>query len=237
MLRHKSFARFITSQENRSAFLAVQDLVHNIASGKSQRSPSPLFLHGPPGTGKSHLASGLVKELAGSTGLTIHCGSAADFREPTHPRLDTKKLAASESAHMPVSVVESSQQCDLLVVEDLQHLPPAAHEAFVQIVDYRQAHQRPMVFTASVGPRHLAHRGTRFPAPHQSPGGGSGGGPGTAQSHQSRAFPRRTCPAPAAGFKPGHSSLARTPLDRGWPPIGRCHQPTGDAQQGGTPSP
>ena len=79
---HKSFARFVTFPENESAFLAIQDLIKNLRLGKSQRSPNPLFLHGPPGTGKSHLLSGLAREIAGGAGLTVQCLAASDFRVP-----------------------------------------------------------------------------------------------------------------------------------------------------------
>jgi chromosomal replication initiator protein len=164
MLRHKSFARFITFPENQSALLAVQSLVENIRSGKLQRSPNPLFLHGPPGTGKTHLVTGLAKEFAGSGGPGIRLMGASDFREPLAPRVEKKKLATNEAAPISSSLLEEIQQCDLFILEDLQHLPLSAAETLVQIIDHRQAHQRPMVFTATMGPRHLAHRGVRFPS-------------------------------------------------------------------------
>ncbi len=60
--------------------------------------------------------------------------------------------------------MEEAQDCDLLILEDLQHLPLPAAESVVRIIDHRQAHQLPMVFTANAGPRHLVYRGVRFPA-------------------------------------------------------------------------
>ena len=75
-----------------------------------------------------------------------------------------KKLATNEAAPVPSSLVEEARECDLLILEDLQHLPLPASETMVRIIDHRQAHQLPMVFTATMGPRHLAHRGVRFPA-------------------------------------------------------------------------
>ena len=161
---NKSFNRFLPFPENQAAFLAVQDLIQNLRLGKLQRSPNPLFLHGPPGTGKSHLLSGLAGEIAGGAGLTVQCLAASDFRVPPFQRLDKKKLATNEAALVPPSLVDDAQECDLLILEDLQHLPLAAAETLVQIIDHRQAHQCPMVFTAAMGPRHLAHRGLRFPA-------------------------------------------------------------------------
>src|SRR5262249_15296450 len=47
-----TFARFIAAPENRAAFLAAQDVAQCVCSRRSQRRTNPLFLHGPPGTGK-----------------------------------------------------------------------------------------------------------------------------------------------------------------------------------------
>src|SRR5437763_418182 len=82
MLRNKSFARFVAFPENQSAFLAVRDLAGDLSAGKMHRSPNPLLLHGPPGTGKSHLVAGLAAELARGSSLVIQFLAAGDFREP-----------------------------------------------------------------------------------------------------------------------------------------------------------
>jgi chromosomal replication initiator protein len=51
---------------------------------------------------------------------------------------------------------------NLLIVEDLQHLPPVAAATLVQVFDRCQAHEQQMVFTASVGPRQLGHLPARL---------------------------------------------------------------------------
>ena len=60
--------------------------------------------------------------------------------------------------------MDEAQDCDLLILEDLQQLPLPAAESVVRIIDHRHAHQLPMIFTANAGPRHLVYRGVRFPA-------------------------------------------------------------------------
>jgi chromosomal replication initiator protein len=159
-----SFARFLTFPENKLALLAIRELASNIASRKPERSHNPILLHGTPGTGKTHLVYGLATELAGKADLAVQFACAEEFREPTSLRFEKKRLAVDEAAPMPTELVESAQECDVFILEDLQHLPLFAAEALVQIIDHRQAHQRPMVFTASMGPRHLANRQVPFPA-------------------------------------------------------------------------
>lgn len=162
MLRNKSFARVIAFPENRSALLAIETVVESFQAGRFQRSPNPLFLHGPPGSGKSHLIGSMVKALATSGGLSVWLASASDFRV-TATQSSKKSGAAREVVSVP-HLVEEARDADLLIIEDLQHLPIAATETLVQLIDHRQAHQRPMIFTAATGPRHLAYRGTRLPA-------------------------------------------------------------------------
>ena len=58
-----TFARFVTTPENRAAVIAVQRVDACLASNARERLPNPLYLHGPAGTGKSLLASALVDEV------------------------------------------------------------------------------------------------------------------------------------------------------------------------------
>jgi chromosomal replication initiator protein len=65
--------------------------------------------------------------------------------------------------------LQAAQQCDLLIVEDLQHLCPENEvrrgiiaEALVQLFDYRQARRKQMVFTATTGPGQLARLPSRL---------------------------------------------------------------------------
>src|SRR5439155_13520162 len=55
----------------------------------------------------------------------------------------------------PPDALEGAAACDLLIVEDLQHLPPRAADALTRLVDHRLSRRRPLVVTATAGPAQL----------------------------------------------------------------------------------
>jgi chromosomal replication initiator protein len=139
-------AGFIQLPENRSAFAAIADLAYTLK--QDAESVIPIFIYGPPGCGKSYLLSAIAVELSGIALCTL---SANSFPLPWEE--DTR---AAER-------LEQARSCDLLVVEDLQHLPSRATEAMVQLFDERLHRRLPMVYTACSGPGQLQHRGNPHP--------------------------------------------------------------------------
>jgi chromosomal replication initiator protein len=138
-----TFARFVPTPENRPALLAAQDVADCVCSRRGRRRHNPLLLHGPPGTGKTHLAAALVVYVTG------HC-----------PDLTAAVLAAGDLGDEEAAgVLARARQADLLVVEDLQHLPARAVESVVQLLDYFGARGRQVVVTANAGPQQLGRRG------------------------------------------------------------------------------
>jgi chromosomal replication initiator protein len=135
-------AQFLATPENRSALAAIQDFLHALTVGDCDRLPSPLFLHGPSGTGKTHLLKTLTDELA-NTEVSVCSLSANDFADS-------------------VDFTEA-QNAALLIVEDLQHLPTRFADPLIALMDRRLADQAPMIFTALQGPGRLTHRGTPMP--------------------------------------------------------------------------
>src|SRR5690242_13879299 len=104
-----SWGEFIPLPENASALRAVRRLAR---SPTRSATPSPLVLHGPPGTGKSLLVQTLVRKLtAGPAGHTAQVIAAAELPRPHPDRPDDVEAFSELSA------------CDLLAVEDVQHLP------------------------------------------------------------------------------------------------------------------
>ena len=133
---------FVPVPENRSAARAVSDLVRRVVLGRRTRVV-PVVLHGVPGTGKTHLISAALGILAAESRTAT--GRTVPARELARPD-DAGGLADADLA-----------ACDLLIVEDLQHLPRTAAEAFCRLVDERAARQLALILTSSAGPARLTH--------------------------------------------------------------------------------
>jgi chromosomal replication initiator protein len=150
-----TFALFVPAPQNRSALFAVQEVARAVCTGAARRrQTNPLFLHGPPGTGKTHLVSALLEEVTRRCpDLVVTLLSAGDL-VPALP----------EAGQGPEGLLRETRCSDLLAVEDLQHLPPASAGPLAQALDVLRARGRPVVCTASAGPQQLAPRGERLPA-------------------------------------------------------------------------
>jgi chromosomal replication initiator protein len=151
----QTFARFVATPENRAAWLAVRDFLND-----SERAADLVYLHGPPGSGKTHLVQALVAELTHRrTALVASVLAAGDLG-----RVGTPGLFGDDGQAPDLRPLNEARHSDLLVIEDLQHLSLHAVETLVQVIDHLQARRRPVVITGSAGPQQLRHRGHRFPA-------------------------------------------------------------------------
>jgi chromosomal replication initiator protein len=147
-----SFSRFLPTPENRSALAAAQQVADSLGGNSGHHRPNPLYLHGPTGTGKTHLVSTLVAEVTRQNRALIATTVQAN------------DLAALLSLRDSVAsnTLDAIRDSDLVVVEDLQHLcgpgkgaSPGVIEGLVQLFDYLYLRQSQLVFTATVGPGQL----------------------------------------------------------------------------------
>jgi chromosomal replication initiator protein len=142
-----TFTHWVAAPENRFARVAIRRVAGCVAARQRRRALNPLFLHGPTGTGKTHLVNALAAAVTRRCPDLIVCLIPAADCRPDENRQPDEWLAAAK-------------ECDLLVVEDVQHLPQRSVEALVGVIDDRRARGRQMVFTASRGAGQL----TRLPA-------------------------------------------------------------------------
>jgi chromosomal replication initiator protein len=134
---------FLILPENRSAVRAVQSLARQVLRG-GRVAVCPLVLHGPPGCGKTHLTRAALAALVNETPeITARSESAGDLARP-----DTVAEGLADRALWA---------CDVLVLEDVQHLPERAADAVCDLIDRRAARKKALVVTANSGPAGLAH--------------------------------------------------------------------------------
>lgn len=133
---------WLAMRENQSALAAVRNVLHALVAGASAETANPLYVHGLSGTGKTALLDLVLEEL-GDTDLRVRRVTANDF--------------AAETSY------QADREADLLIVEDLQHLPTRFVPALVATIDYRVERDLPLIVTATHGPAQLTHRGARVP--------------------------------------------------------------------------
>jgi chromosomal replication initiator protein len=133
---------WILLPENRAARQAVERVAECVRGRGSRRAINPVFVHGPAGTGKTHLVDDLVRQLTTQS-----------------PDIQVALLQASDlPASSPGEIHEdiaAARKADLVIVEDLQHLPDRAVALFVSLLDHCLPRQKQFVCTASHGPAHL----------------------------------------------------------------------------------
>jgi chromosomal replication initiator protein len=83
------------------------------------------------------------------------------IHELANATLDVCWLSANDFADQ--HTLADMPQLDLLVIEDLQHLPARHVDALIAAIDERCRIGLPTVFTAPCGPSELSHRGIRLP--------------------------------------------------------------------------
>jgi len=160
----QTFANWIALAENEAARLAVERVADCVCGRGPRRSINPLFLYGPAGAGKSHLVSALLTEVTQrSPDLQVALLAAGDFEALLASRERQRPEERSPVADAPGSPdgireeLKAARQADLLIVEDVQHLPARVEEAFVHIMDRGLARGQQLVFTALAGPAQLDH--------------------------------------------------------------------------------
>ncbi len=146
----QTFTSWVSLPENRSARAAVERVIDAVRGERPRREINPLFLHGPAGTGKSHLVGALAAAIAERTpDRVVSLLTARDFGLPT-----VEEEASSER--------KALRQADLILLEDVHQLPARAVEALVELLDRCQLRGQYLVLTATSGPALLSQLPSRL---------------------------------------------------------------------------
>jgi chromosomal replication initiator protein len=133
-----AWGEFVRLPENAAAVRAVRRLARAFARPGQPLGPVPLLLHGPAGVGKSLLCRTLVDELARNPhGPSVRLLPAGDL------------LRGGDDDPDPVADLGD---CDLLVIEDVQHLPVRSAGLLGRLLDDRGSRRRATLLTAGAGP-------------------------------------------------------------------------------------
>jgi chromosomal replication initiator protein len=133
-----TLARIISVPEIRAGLLAVERAAASLSEGRSRNAVTPIFLHGPTGTGKTLLVDWLARQVRLKA-----------------PELACVALLAGEWSQRNEQEQEELAGADLLIVEDLQYLPRHCSNSLATVVDSLVVRRVPVVVTANAGPRYL----------------------------------------------------------------------------------
>jgi chromosomal replication initiator protein len=140
--RWHHLAEFVVGPSNRVAFAASQSIVEAPAQGTN-----PLVLHGPVGTGKTHLLEGIYAGLRrGWPDWRVTFITAEDFTNRFVQAMRLGKLAGFR---------KHFREVDALLLDDLHFLAGkrATQEEFLHTFDSLQADGRQIVVTCDCHPR------------------------------------------------------------------------------------
>src|ERR1700682_5860672 len=113
-----TFTRWVSTPENAAAASAVVQLLECVGGQRVERTINPLFLHGPPGSGKTHLVSALVAEVT-----QRYMDRVIEVRAANEVAVQFRPNNLESPDDFNADGRTALARCDLLLIEDLQHLP------------------------------------------------------------------------------------------------------------------
>ena len=140
------WSNVVAVPENASALLIAQRLLDSLTDDQLRRQlPHPILLHGPSGCGKSHLIETIIAIATTSrNSITLRLVPA---RELTHDQPEPTKWHSRPDDY---------RDCDLCIIEDVQHLPANDVVYFDALLDDRKSKNKPTLLSATLGPASMS---------------------------------------------------------------------------------
>jgi chromosomal replication initiator protein len=140
--RWRRLEEFVVGPCNRVACAASQSAVEAPGQG-----PSPLVIHGPVGTGKTHLLEGIYVGLRQQApNWRITCATAEEF---------TNRFIQAMRTGQSAQFRKQFRECDALLIDDLHFVAgkKKTQEELLHTVDVLAADGKPLVVTCDCHPR------------------------------------------------------------------------------------
>ena len=152
--RANTSGAFLVGPENQLVVVAIESVCKSFATPLTAAVYNPLFIHGPPGAGKSHLARGMAKLCSQQLGSnTVVCLTGHEFAQDFARAVDKQRVDAWR---------EEIRRVALFVLEDIEQLSdkPAAQHDLIATLDTLEVNEGRAVVTS----RHPLRELTALPA-------------------------------------------------------------------------
>ncbi|HVS14621.1 MAG TPA: ATP-binding protein [Thermoanaerobaculia bacterium] len=137
--------RGVAAQQRAAALALSRRYVETFVEPDGRFRDSGLLLHGPPGTGKTHLAVGVLRALVDAYRVQA---LFVDFTELVHRIQGSFDSSSPESKR---EILDPVQEAEVLVLDELgAHKPsPWVNDVLYLVINHRYARRRPTLFTTN----------------------------------------------------------------------------------------
>ena len=156
--RYRTFDTFIITDENQRALRICRAYADTFKDKQPENNPNPgrngLFITGPKGTGKTHLAAAIANQLL-NEGLPVICMTMIDLLDRIKQTFERQGTTGSES-----HILRAYKEVPLLIIDDMGKEPATewAVSKIYAIINARYEAYMPTIITTNYNDSELVRR-------------------------------------------------------------------------------